>query len=93
VAEKLANSIGVSFDEVRIHEIAEASGIPPSTLHYHLPRKDGIPVAHGGVRVDETMATLAPLLWRGVALADSDQWSGEPIVPAQGITGGWLGPG
>jgi len=40
--EAAADSIGTSFDDVRIDEIAEASGIPRATLYYYFHGKDEI---------------------------------------------------
>ncbi len=45
MADKLreaASSIGPSFDEVRVDEIAEASGIPRATLYYYFRGKDEV---------------------------------------------------
>lgn len=40
--EAAANTLGASFDDVRIDEIAEASGIPRATLYYYFQGKDEI---------------------------------------------------
>lgn len=40
--EAAANSLGASFDDVRIDEIAELSGIPRATLYYDFRGKDEI---------------------------------------------------
>jgi AcrR family transcriptional regulator len=40
--EAAANSLGASFDDVRIDEIAELSGIPRATLYYYFRGKDEI---------------------------------------------------